>query len=871
MLWWRRKRCEDDLERELRADLELEAAEQQQKGLSAKEARHAARRAFGNTSFLKEEVRSMWVWTWWETLASDLRYALRAMRRNPGFSAAAIISLALGIGGNTAIFTLLNSILLKQLPVHDPARLVQLEAVHEGKAFNFFSWPVIEDLRGQLHSFSGVVAWSSRRMNVDTGSGPEPMLCLYATGNYYQVLGVHAILGRTLIPDDDRPGAPAVAVLSYAAWQARFGGDINVLGSTVRVERVPLMIVGVLPSWFPGTEVGESPDLIFPVSLQPQLMPDRPMLARLDAQWLRVVARLRDGVSEAQARAEVQAAWPRVRTALDPNGRKGLQQLGIDLTTASTGLSQLREEFSRPLFVIMGLVGLVLLMSCTNVANLLLARSTARGREMSVRLAIGAGRVRLLRQLLTESLLLAAIGSVVGTLVALEGSRALVSLLSGPGSTVVLNLWPDARVLAFTVIVTLITGVLFGLAPALQATAPPSRRGQRRWLAQVFVVTQIAVCLVLVTGAGLFVRSLQKLLAVDTGFRREGLLLVSVNPGRAGYRGDALIQFYGRLQERLNTLPEVRASSVSVYPPVQGNGGTFFAASTVLADGRPSTNNTGFVYLNVMGPRFFETLGTPLIQGREFGPADTSRSARVVVISKQAASDYFGTVNAIGHHIQINNGPAAEVVGVAEDVKYETLRERPHRVIYEPYSQDAAAAGAVYVELRTRTDSLSPVIGEVRRELHALAPQMPIETITFTSWLDQFLVRERLVALLSAGFGIIAVLLAAVGLYGLMACTVAQRTRELGIRMALGAQHSSIRWQVIRESLLLAAGGIVIGLPIVLAAGRLISNLLYGLNPDDPLTFGLACMLLLSDAMLAGYIPARRASRIDPMVSLRYE
>ena len=868
-MFWRRKKHEEDLERELSADLDLEIAEQEARGLSTVAARHAARRAFGNATLLKEELHAMSGWAWVESLLGDLRYAARTLRRNPGFASAAVLSLALAIGANTAIFTLLDAILLKSLPVRQPARLVQLDAVYQGKSFDFFSWPVIAELRSRTHGFSGVIAWSARRINVDIGNGPEPVLSLFATGNYYQVLGVPALVGRTIAPDDDRPGAPAVALLSYNAWQARFGGDSRMLGRTVRVERVPLTIVGVLPAWFTGTEVGSSPDIVFPVSLQPLVMPDRPMLTRVDAQWLRIMARLRDGVTEPAARAELQTLWPHLIDALDPNGRKGLRQLGIDVTSAATGLSQLREQFSRPLFVIMALVGLVLLMACTNVVNLLLARASARSREIAIRLAIGAGRRRLLRQLLTESLLLAAISGALGVFVAFEGSRALVSLLSGARGIVVLDLWPDARVLAFTIAVTLVTGVLFGLVPAIQATS--SRIARRPRLLQGLVVVQIAVCLVLVTGAGLFVRSLQKLFAVNAGFEREGLLLVRVDPGRRGYSGAALARLYEQIGARLDSLPGARASSFSVYPPVQGNGGTFFGNSTVIADGRSAAHVPGYVWLNVIGPRFFETLGAPLLEGREFAPEDTATSPRVVVISREAARDYFGGGDAIGHTLRIGNGPPAEVIGIAPDVKYETLRESPHRVVYTPVSQDIAAASTVYLELRARGANLSALSAEVRRELRALVPDLPVETIPFPEWLDQFLVRDRLTALLAGGFGIIAIVLAAVGLYGLMAWTVAQRTREIGIRMALGAEPRGVRWQVMRESLLLALGGVAVGLPVVLVGGRLVPTLLFGLQPRDPLTFAMAAALLLAEALLAAYIPARRAARIDPMLSLRCE
>ena len=875
-----RQQVEQELEEEINSYIELVAAEKARGGMAREEALREALEELGGLERVKEGVRDIRMGAFVDTLIRDLRYALRTLKRNPAFAFAAVLSLGLGIGANTAVFTLLDAILLKTLPVRRADRLIQIEQIYEGRGLNFFSWPVIERLRAADHSIEDVFAWATRLMNVDVGSGPEPMACVYVTGNYYPALGVSAALGRSLHPEDDSPQAPPVAVLGYGAWQSRFGGETNVLGHTLKIEGTPVTIVGVLPPWFLGTEVGRSTEIAIPLSLQPQLMRDRPMLTRPDANWLHVMARLKDNTTEAQAAAQLRVLWPQITAALDPNAKSDSNRLAIRLTSASTGLSQLREQFSRALWVLMGLVALVLLIACANVANLLLSRAAARSKEMAMRLAMGAKRARLVRQLLTESLLLAAISSLLGTVVAFWGVRILVQLLSVGRTAVVLNLQPDVRVLAFTMSVAFITGVLFGLTPALQATnmdLDPTLRVNSRakgssspTLNRVLVIFQMAVCLLLLAGASLFTGTLYKLLAVDPGFSRDNVLLVSLNPARAGYRGESLLHYYQQLLDRINALPGVQTASLSVYPPLTGGGGTFFSAKSVAADGRLMQGVSGNVYVNVVSPGFFRTLKTPLLAGREFEPRDTGQAPHVVVISASLARHFFGESSPIGHRIQVASGPSAEIIGIVRDSKYETLVESPHMVAYEPYTQAINEAGAVYLEVRSRLP-LSALSRSIRKEIHALSGQVPAEIRTLHNWIEQFLVQQRAVAFLATAFGILALLLAAVGLYGVMAYTVVRRTGEMGVRLALGAQATQIRWLIMRETLVLAVAGIVVGVPLTVLMGRLVSSLLFGLTPNNPFVLGTAVAVLIAEALVAGYLPARRASRVDPMVALRYE
>lgn len=882
MRWYQRlflrARTERQINSELQFHLERQIADYVAEGMAPEEACRRARLEFGGLDQVKEECRDVGAARLVEILIQDLRFGLRQVRRNPGFAAVAIITLALGIGANTAIFSVLNAVRLRALPVRTPARLVQLEQTFRGKAYNFFSYPTYIQLRNDDNAFSSLFAWAMQEMNLTLRGETEPAQGMFVTGNYFSGLGVPPFIGRTILPEDDRAGAPPVAVLSYGFWQKRFGGDPGVIGKAITVEHVPVTIVGVTPSRFFGAEVGRAFELAVPLSLQPRLNPDRPLLNRADAQWIRLLARLAPSISEQRARAESTVLWPQIVKDVDPRGMFGVHNFGLRIDPASTGLSQLRVEYSHPLLVLLSIAGLVLLIACANVANLLLARASTREREFAVRAALGAGRFRVARQMLTESILLAALGGAVGLVLAFWGAWALVGLLSTGGfNKVILNVSPDWRVLAFTACIGSLTAVLFGMVPALRAARMTVRSTDqtvshgRGWANRALMTGQIALSLALLMAAGLFVRSLQKLLTIDPGFNPHGVLLAQINPARAGYKGTALASLYQHLLERIQAIPGVRTVSLSSYPPLTGGGGTFFSAAGVSIDGRRvAPGITGNVWLNQIGPRFFRTLGTPLLAGRDFSAHDSDRAPRVAIVSETLAREFFPDRSAIGHQIQVGKRPPAEIVGVVKTMKYEKLRETPHYILFEPYLQSLDNAGAVYVEIRS-AGSLSDLGSVIRRQIAGVAPQVPSETFTLDSWVNQFLTTDRMITAIAGVFGILAMLLAAVGLYGMMAYSVTQRTHEMGVRVALGAQRSNILRMIVGRGLRITLGGVGIGIGLALVLTRFLASLLYGVKSTDTLTLCVTSFVLLAVALLACYIPARRAANVDPMVALRHE
>jgi putative ABC transport system permease protein len=825
-------------------------------------------------------------------LRQDLRFAFRMLRKNPGFTAVAVLTLALGIGANTAIFTLMDAVLLRRLPVEQPEQLIELMTVYgggaaylDGKSFNSFSYPALQHLRQHNRSLSGLIASSNGRFYcVVDGAPPERVAGQYVTGDFFSVLGVSSVAGRTITPDDDRFGAPnPVAVISDGYWARRFGRSPAVLGKSILVEKVPLTIVGVIPEKFFGTQIGRRVDLWAPLSTEP-LMRQPSWTASAGPKWLQLVGRLKPEVSLEQARADLETQFrlavveAELALNLTPEVRQGALNLKLKVEPAGNGLSDLRRQFSKPLAVLMIIVGLVLLIACANLANLLLARAAVRQREIAVRLALGAGRARLIRQLLTESLLLALIGAAAGLLLADAGTQYLLKLLASGRSPVLLDVQPDARLFVFTGSLSVLTVLLFGLAPALRASKTDlipvlkeggrgaEAGGSRQRLSRGLIVIQIALSLVLLVGAGLFLRTLRNLHSIDLGFERENVLLVKLDPSHSGYTPEKMRGLLMGVLERLQAIPGVRSASLSWNPPIAGGG----SSRTVSVEGRaPGPEADREIYVNWTAPRYFETLGVPLIAGRDFGPRDTQGAPRVVLINQTMARLFFGGANPVGQRIRVEDNDIREVVGVVGDSHYLEIREKIAPTLYLNTFQEQRPGSEFAI--RTSGDPIA-TIPAVRREIENQVAGVAIGSIrTLAGQADAWLLQERLVALLSSCFGGLALFIAAVGLYGVLSYSVARRTQEIGIRMALGAQRFDVMAMILKGILRLVCLGLVIGIPLSLILGRFVADLLYGITPADPLTIAVGALVLTIVALLAGYLPARRASQVDPMEALRHE
>ena len=844
----------------------------------------AARRDFGNIAQVKEVTREMWGFAALGAMIQDLRYAVRVLVKNPGYTLIAVLSLALGIGANTAIFSLIDSIMLKSLPVHNPAELVSLGDpsavgwVNGGDLGNvsIFSYPFYQRFRDQNGVFTGVYATGrSERINLEEGD--EHPLARFVSDNYFSVLGVAPLLGRTFAP-----GEQSAVVISYGYWDRQFQRAPDVIGRKHRVNGASFTIVGVTPRDFFGDIVGYQSDMWFAIAAQAMANPGHNYLDDPKTHWLLMMGRLKPGVSLAQAASVSNAIGIRILqeqgASSSPDDLKALSAKRIAVQPAAAGFSRIRRSFSKPLLMLMTLVALILLICCTNVANLQLARATSRAREIGLRLAIGASRPRLLRQLMTESLALAALGGAAGLFVATLVGHLLLRLVARD-NRLPIDFHLEWTTLLFTGGLSIAASLLFGLAPALHATSTSvasnlkaSRSGRRRGGAQHLekglVVFQIVLSWVLLFSSGLFIRTLQNLEKSDVGYRRDRLIVAELNPPASGYQNQRLIQLGTRLLDKLGSAPGIGKVTISENGLFSGTD----SISGVMAPGfAPRSDDDKVSHSDRVGPGYFETIGTPILAGRGIEARDMGDAPRVAVLNESAARFYFPNRNPLGSRISTDDGKTwIDVVGVVRDAKQSGVRDAVERRFYSQFafSQDDPI-GSLRLEIRVR-GSTARAQELIRQEIRSVDPNLQIESITSAQALiDDELLQERLIARLSSSFSLLALILTSIGLYGVMSYITQRRTVEVGIRMALGATQSSVVGIVLKETLLVTAAGLGIGVVVATFLGRLVSGSLYGVAAFDPLTAVLASVSILAAGFLASWLPARRASRIDPMVALR--
>lgn len=896
---FRRNRVEQELDEELRFHMEQRIEQEIASGRNADDARNIARRAMEGLEQKKEECRDVRRLNPIENTIHDLRHAIRVLRKSPVFAGVAVLSLALGIGANTAIFSLIDNLLLRPLPVPQPGRLVQiwLDQGSDRTSFTALTRALFEQTRARGTAFSGVFTWSDGRFQMRSGAEMIHVNGVLASGDYFRTLGVPAAIGRTFTAAEDVPNGGnngPVAVISYEFWSSHFQRNAAAIGSTITLDGVDFTVIGVMPRQFFGADVSSRPDIWVPLALAPRVA-DPGCFNSRSCWWLFVMARLSPGVSLEKARAQLKVVSPQiVLDALPPdwdqNNQQSFKRIQVIAKPAPNGWSFLRLRFTNPLAVLMALVGIVLLIACSNLANLLFARSSARQREIAVRLAMGAGRSRIIRQLLTESLLLSSLGGVAGLGFAFASTRLLVSIITasasdgGPGQDIRFNLQPDWRILLFTFLAALFSGLLFGLAPAIRATRigiigslkerahNVHSGGSRMGIGRVILIFQAALSVLLICGAGLFAGSLWRLWTLNPGFNPKNLSLIGIDTDRLALNGRSPRSVYDQLLQRLNGTPGVEAVSLLWLTPLSRGGWD----ENVSIPGRTDlTDEQRDTYINLAAPRFFAAMGTPLRAGREFNNADSPHSERVGIINELAARRFFPNRNPIGERLQLEKA-LIRIVGVVGDSKYLDLRVPDPVELYLPYTQNlsddpARATPSLTFVIRS---SLKPAAVEAsfRKILHQIAPDIPLSVAR--SMEDQIaasLNSERLMALLSLFFGALALLLTSIGLYGVLAYSVAQRTNEIGVRMALGAQRRDVISLVMRESMAHVVIGIFVGIIAVLGTSNVVSTLLYGIRPNDAGNLIVAVTVFLAVAGTAAFLPARRASRLEPLLALREE
>jgi putative ABC transport system permease protein len=885
---FRRRRLEAQLDAELRDHIERQVADHVRAGIGESEARRRALASFGGLDQAKEYCRDARGTRFVDDLAQDLAYGLRMLRRSPTFTGVAVLSLALGIGANTAIFTLVNGLLLRSLPVREPDRLVMLK---DG-SWTHPVWEQIRDRQTQL--FDGAVAWNHQRFDLAQGGAADPVEGLMVSGSFFDVLGVPPVLGRAITAADDAANGPdgPVAVLSHSFWQRRFGGAADVLGRSLTIDRVPFTIVGVMAPEFTGPTAGRTFDVATTLAAMDLVSP-RPNASWLtgrSAWWLEIAARLRPGQTAEQATAALRAVQPQIREATLPEHWRAEElnrylSEGLTLVPAATGASPFRDRYARPLLVLMAVVGLVLLVACANIANLLLARADGRRHELTVRLAIGASRLRIARQLLTESLLLSALGAALGLAFAHWGSRLLLHQLDTGREAVFLPLGLDWRVLAFTGAVAIATALLFGTAPAFRAgrvepQAALHEQGRtltgdrKRGLGSPLVVAQVALSLVIVVGAGLFLRTFTALAARDLGFDRDRVLVVDIDAHRTSPRAEQMVAFADRAVEAVGALPGVeRAAGSSVTPVSHRQWNDSFELPDSAGSQLSERERT--MWINAVTPGFFATYGIRVLTGRDFEPGDRVGAPDVVVVNQAFARKYTNGESPLGHVVRELERPERKprsftIVGMVADSVYDAPREEMPPVLYQPMAQAVVdLPPAVNVSVRARNGSSTLLIKSVADAIGKVDREASLRFRPLAVQVASDFARERLLAMLSGFFGALALIVAGIGLYGMTSYAVGRRRTEIGIRMALGADPAGVVRLVLRRVAGLLALGVGIGALISLWAARFVSSLLYGVGPRDPVSLVAAALVLTAIGALAAWLPAQRAARIDPAQVLR--
>ncbi|HTZ58588.1 MAG TPA: ABC transporter permease [Acidobacteriaceae bacterium] len=894
-----------EIDQELQFHLDQQVEKYLRAGLTVEEAKRRIRVEFGGLPQVREDCQDAIGISFIEHIGQDLRYAMRVFRRTPGFTIVVVMTLALGIGANTAVFSLINAVLLRMLPVKDPQQLVQFSKLEPDNTRNgYFSYPEFKLFQRETRAFSGIFAFADLNgVDVEVNGHGTVANGQVVSGNYFSTLGISALLGRTLGPQDDqRSGGSAVAVISYKYWRESLAASTAVVGTKIIINNYPFTIIGVTPPEFFGLQSGDAVDVFVPLRMVAPLRPDYALTGtRYDVlTWparaaFLIMGRLQPGVTPATAAARMEPLFREAvndevaafaGTPMDsPHNLETHRQSRLQLTAGGRGLAALREQFSKPLWILMAAVGLLLLIACANVATLLLARAKFRQHEMAARLVLGARRLRLMQQLITESVLLALAGGLLGIALSFWASGSMLTLMKDSASPTVLSLRPDLRVLAFTLAVSVVTAILFGLIPAwrLVRTDMPyglvpkvyaiGKNGSRSYTTKALIAAQVAASLVLMIGAGLLAHSLQNLKGLYPGFRTDNVLLFDVNGRLLGYTVPQTNALYRRMIERIDTLPGVKRTSFSTIMPFSGEGDCC-VIPTIEGYKSPSGSTPKLVGINVLGPGYFEAMETPVLLGRDFTNADGANAPRVAIINQRMAHDTFGDTNPIGRRLSIPSyaGDTAwySIVGVVADARSEDLRQTAPPMLYVPTEQTVVPAGITF-EVRTAR-AASTEIPNVLRALAQVDSRLSISGVrTLNQQVDDSLVQERLVASLAGLFGMLAVLLSSVGLYGVMAYTVSRRTGEIGIRMALGSGRIQIAALILRESLQMVLAGLALGTPIAMATARLMRSQLYGLGPYDPLTMLISVGVMTTVALVASYFPAARAMRINPITALRHE